>query len=223
MSVATDASAVACLLCQARETSVYFEADRRAYYECARCGLVFVPAPYWPTRDQARSRYDQHRNWPDDSGYRSFLSRPMRAVTDRVAPPALGLDFGSGPGPTLSRMLEDAGYSVRLYDPLYAPDETALGRSYDFVTCTEVIEHLGDPVRELRRLVDRLAPGGWLIVQTQLRPARERFTSTWRYRRDPTHVAFYSAATFAYLSGMLGCRLERASDDVFCLGRPAAT
>jgi SAM-dependent methyltransferase len=209
----------ACPLCGARAVRPYHRADQREYVDCARCRLIFVPPRYWPTRDEERARYDQHRNAPADAGYRAFLSRPFRAVLDRVPPPATGLDFGSGPGPTLSTMLEEAGYAVSLFDVYYAPERAVLDRSYDFITCTEVIEHLHEPTRDLRRLVERLVPGGWLIVQTQLLPAKDLFTTTWRYRRDPTHVAFYSVEAFRWLADLLGCRMERPSTDVFALRR----
>ncbi len=210
-----------CPLCEAAESSPYFEDAWRQYLLCARCALVFVPEPYWPTEAEARARYDQHRNDPGDAGYRAFLSRPFEAVRARVSAPAAGLDFGSGPGPTLSVMLEEAGYEMTTYDPLYAPDASALDLQYDFITCTEVIEHLQDPARVLGRLVDHLHPGAWLVIMTQLLPGRDAFT-TWRYRRDRTHLGFYSTATFRHLADMLACRLERAAPDVFALQRPSS-
>ena len=203
-----------CSLCGSAEARHCLEADGRQYFECVRCRLIFVPSRFWPTPEEEHARYDQHRNSPDDLGYREFLSRPCRAVRDRVPPPATGLDFGSGPGPTLSLMLAGAGYDMRVYDVFYAPDESVLEGPYDFVTCTEVIEHLHDPATVLSGVVERLRPGGWLVVQTQLAPGHEAF-ATWRYRRDQTHVGFYSETTFRHLARMLDCRLERAADDVF--------
>lgn len=210
-----------CPLCQADESSPYFDDGRRPFLACARCALVFVPESHWPTDADARARYDQHRNDPADPGYRAFLSRPFEAVRTRVPAPAAGLDFGAGPGPTLSVMLEEVGYEMTTYDPFYAPDESVLDRRYDFVTCTEVVEHLQQPATVLRRLVDLLHPGAWLVVMTQLLPPVEAF-ATWRYRRDQTHIGFYSATTFCHVADMLACRLERATPDVFAFQRPAA-
>ena len=54
--------------------------------------------------------------------YREFLSRLEHPPNVPKLPAAAeGLDFGSGPGPTLSVMLEEQGYRMSLYDPFFAP------------------------------------------------------------------------------------------------------
>lgn len=209
-----------CPLCGRHGAQPYFEDRRRRYVECDGCRLVFVPSAFWPTADDERARYAQHRNSPADVGYRAFLTEAFEAVRARVQPPASGLDFGSGPGPTLSVMLEEAGYAMALYDPFYAPDPVALQCDYDFVTCTEVVEHLRAPGEVFPHLRALLRPSGWLVVMTRLLPARADFP-TWRYRRDDTHLCFYSAPTFEHVARALGCRLERAAPDVFALQVPS--
>jgi hypothetical protein len=39
----------------------------------------------------------------------------------------------------------------------------------------------------------------------------------WRYRRDPTHVSFYSPATFAWIASHFGFTMERVGSDVVVL------
>jgi len=209
-----------CPLCGRGGAGPYFDDRHRRYLECGGCRLVFVPPEYWPTSDREKARYDQHRNSPGDTGYRAFLQDAVLAVRPRVPPPANGLDFGSGPGPTLSVMLEEAGYAMALFDPYYAPDPSVLQRPYDFVTCTEVVEHLRAPAEVFPRLAALLRPAGWLVVMTRLLPARDDFP-TWRYRRDDTHLCFYSESTFEHVARSLGCRLERAAPDVFALQVPS--
>ena len=41
---------------------------------------------------------------------------------------------------------------MSLYDPFFFPDRTRLSRRYDFITATEVVEHLHRPGEELERL-----------------------------------------------------------------------
>jgi len=166
-----------------------------------------------------------------------------------------GLDFGCGPGPTLSAMMLDRLpwiRSVALYDKFYFPDESVwwdsvprasparrpraeadatedaaeapAPRLYDFITATEVAEHLSDAGRELRRLWGHVRPqGGILAVQTSRTDGiiRRPLVSSaavsssacapaattpdavafaqWHYIRDPTHVTFFHAASFRYL------------------------
>ena len=110
-----------------------------------------------------------------------------------------GLDFGSGPGPTLSLMFEEAGYSVAVYDHYYAREPAVLERQYDFITATEVLEHLREPGRELDSLWGCLKPGGNLGVMTKFALDQERFAQ-WHYKNDPTHVCFFSRATLDWLA-----------------------
>jgi 2-polyprenyl-3-methyl-5-hydroxy-6-metoxy-1,4-benzoquinol methylase len=158
--------------------------------------------------------YDQHQNIVDDPGYRQFLSGPFRAVADRLPGGARGLDFGCGPGPALADMLEESGYRVALYDLYYYPDKSVLERQYEFICLTEVIEHLGQPEMVLPELWGMLSDRGWLVIQTQRVRNRDAFIR-WRYPDDPTHIAFYSEATFAWLANHLGARQwELTSRDV---------
>ncbi|MFB6259152.1 MAG: class I SAM-dependent methyltransferase [Thiohalorhabdaceae bacterium] len=162
--------------------------------------------------------YHGHQNAVDDPGYRAFLSRLTTPLTERLSPPATGLDFGCGPGPALAAMLREAGYTVALYDPFYAPDDAALAPGYDFITATEVVEHLARPGAELRRPAGLLRPGGWLGIMTKLVIDRERFAG-WHYIRDPTHIGFFSREAFAWWAVAEGLGLELAGDDVIFLRR----
>jgi 2-polyprenyl-3-methyl-5-hydroxy-6-metoxy-1,4-benzoquinol methylase len=158
--------------------------------------------------------YDQHQNSVDDPGYRQFLSGSFLAVADRVPAGARGLDFGCGPGPALADMLQGEGYPVALYDVYYYPDKSVLGRQYDFICLTEVIEHLGRPAMVLPELWDMLCDRGWLVIQTQRVRNRDAFIR-WRYPDDPTHIAFYAETTFAWLANHLGaCHWELVTRDV---------
>ena len=155
-----------------------------------------------------------------DPGDRRFLGRLAGPLAERLPPPAAGLDFGCGPGPALAAMLAERGYSVAVYDPFYAPDEAVLVPGYDFITATEVVEHLSRPGRELHRLAGLLRPGGWLAIMTKLVLDRERFAA-WHYIRDPTHIGFFSRATFAWWAEREGLIPEFPADDVILLQRPS--
>lgn len=208
----------ACPLC-GQATEHYHADQRRSYRRCPACDLVHVPREYHLDATAEKAEYDLHRNSPEDSGYRRFLGRAAEAVQARVAPPARGLDFGCGPGPTLSVMLEEAGYTMALYDKYYAAHPGALLQTYDFVTATEVFEHLAAPAAVLDRLLACLRPGGWLVVMTKRVLDREAFAD-WHYIRDATHIAFFSAPTFEWIASRHGLKLEYAGDDVVALQRP---
>lgn len=211
-----------CPLCRRPEAPLFYEDRRRRYHRCDHCRLVFVPPGQRLGAAAEKAEYDLHRNSPDDPGYRRFLGRLFEPVCREIAPGGSGLDFGSGPGPTLSVMFEDAGYRTRIYDPFYAPDPSVFDRAYDFITATEVAEHLHDPGRELERLWGCLRPGGLLGVMTKLVIDREAF-STWHYKNDPTHVCFFSRETFRWLAGKWSAALTFHGSDVILMKKPKTT
>ena len=95
------------------------------------------------------------------------------------------------------------------YDPLFWP-ERPVG-IYDFVFATECFEHFEYPRREVTWILSLLRPGGYLCVMTECWTARERFVR-WYYTRDPTHIVYFHAETFVYLSREFGLE-ALASDD----------
>ncbi len=110
-------------------------------------------------------------------------------------------------------MLREAGHEVALYDPFFAPDAAVLERRYDFITCTEAAEHFHDPAGEFDRFDRMLRPGGWLALMTCFQTDDARF-ARWHYRRDPTHVVFYRAATFQCIARRFGWQCEVPCKDV---------
>ena len=202
-----------CPLCHGTTISPYFQDKRRSYLQCGDCDLVFVPPEYYPTREEEKRIYDLHQNSPDDPGYRRFLSRLSDPLLDCIADSREGLDFGCGPGPTLSVMLEEKGHNVSLFDPFYFNQKEVLERSYDFICCTEVVEHLQDPAGELDRLYSLLKKGGTLALMTKIVIDRQAFSS-WHYIQDQSHICFFSRKSFEYLAEKWGSRLQFIDRDV---------
>ncbi len=205
-----------CPLCTQVGAELYFEDKFRSYYQCSNCQLVFVPPEFFLPNEQEKAEYDLHQNSPDDPGYRQFLSRLFEPVKKRLAPNSRGLDFGSGPGPTLSLLFEQAGHRMTIFDPFYANDPSAFQSNYHFITATEVFEHLHVPKREIFRLWNCLHIDGILGITTKLVIDCDAF-SNWHYKNDPTHVCFYSRPTFEWLAHQLSADLEFIGNDVILL------
>lgn len=179
----------------------------RTYLTCEACDLVLVAERDLPDRDVEAAQYRLHRNDPDDFRYRRFLSHLTKPLIQRLAAGAEGLDFGSGPGPALGRMLGECGFRVRNYDPLFDPDRSALARQYDFIACTEVVEHFHQPGEMFACLDQMLRPGGVLGVMTSLLRPEIDF-DRWAYPRDITHVAFYRPETLQWIARRFSWRLD---------------
>ncbi len=202
-----------CPLCGSNQISFFHQDARRDYLRCQNCLLVFVPRVGHLDPTAEKAQYDLHRNSPDDPGYRKFLGRLFDPLVTRLKPGSCGLDFGSGPGPTLSVMLEEAGFEMTTYDIFYAPEKTVLNRRYDFITATEVVEHLSQPGQVLAQLWQMLLPGGYLALMTKQVIDAAAF-ARWHYKNDPTHIAFFSRQTFVWLGDQWQSKPEFVESDV---------
>jgi SAM-dependent methyltransferase len=197
----------------------YFQEKHRDYLSCENCGLVFVPQQFHLSQVDEQAQYDLHENNPDDTGYRKFLNRLADPLFERLPANSQGLDFGCGPGPCLSVMLEEQGHQVDLYDLFYADNRAVFERDYDFITATEVIEHLSQPMTELQRLWKLLKPGGYLGLMTKLVADADKFAN-WHYKTDPTHISFFSAQSFEYLGEQWGSKPVFIGADVIIFQKP---
>jgi len=183
------------------------------------CGLVFVPRNYHLSAAAEKARYDLHDNSTENSGYVNFLNQYISTTLSFMDGGGRGLDFGSGPGPVLSGLLSYRGFVMSIFDPIYAHDESVFSEQYDLITMVEVLEHLKDPVYEIRRLLDCLAPGGTLSIMTKMLPRNQGDFTAWSYKNDPTHICFYSASAIEWLSAHLNTRVIYPSQDMVLMRR----
>lgn len=180
---------------------------------------MFVDPVQRLNAEQEKAVYELHENSVEDLGYREFLSRMQLPLQERIKPCAHGLDFGCGPGPALSVMLAEQGYNMSVYDIFYHNDKAVFNHHYDFVTATEVAEHLFEPGKVLPQLWALLESGGVLALMTKLVIDQQAF-SNWYYKNDPTHVCFFSRPTFQWLAGKWNAQLEFIGQDVIILTKP---
>ncbi|MBN2063152.1 MAG: class I SAM-dependent methyltransferase [Sedimentisphaerales bacterium] len=170
----------------------------RHFYFCGNCYLIFAdPEDYLPLTEQ-KNVYDQHENHIADDGYVAFLERLLGPMSQYLQKGMSGLDFGCGPGPVISQLLERKGILCDNYDPIYY--DCVLAGPYDFITATECFEHFTRPAAEIARISQLIPTGGILGIMTELWQTPEQFRS-WYYLKDPTHIVFYHKQTIEYIVG----------------------
>lgn len=183
-----------CTLCNSKMTS---RAGQK-YFVCSICDARVMDSKFWPSKKEEKKHYETHNNDVNDPRYQKFTSPISNYVLKNYTTDSLGLDFGSGTGPVISKVLKDLGYRIFQYDPFFAVDPTALQNQYDFIVSCEVIEHFYNPYQEFETLKKLLKPNGKLICMTLLYKDEIDFEN-WYYKNDPTHVFFYSEKTVDFI------------------------
>lgn len=210
----------ACPLCRQEHASFYCEDKRRTYLQCENCHLVFVPNAYHLTAEQEKAEYDLHDNSDLTAGYVSFLERAITPLYKKLeamsALDSTGLDFGCGEGMALSRVAAQRGLTMQNYDLYYHPDPAVLDATYQFITMTEVLEHIARPDQLIPDLLDILSDNGLLVIMTKRVIDPDAF-SKWHYKNDQTHICFYSEASFEWLAQYFNLSLHIVDSDVVML------
>ncbi len=173
------------------------------YFHCPQCDLRFLDPKYHLTPEQEKQRYLSHNNDVTDKRYQKFVSPLVDEVKAHCVQGSCGLDFGSGSGPVLAMLLKENGYQVEMYDPYFCPNPSVLEKYYDFIVSCEVIEHFYSPHVEFTKLKKLLKNGGVLGVMTSIYSEEIDFEN-WYYRRDPSHVVFYSKKTLQWIAKSFG-------------------
>lgn len=145
---------------------------------------------------EEKERYLHHQNGPQEAGYVKFLERIITPALEYLSDEMVGLDYGCGPSPTLSVLLERKGISCHNYDPVFGYNYPRI--QYDFIFATESFEHFYNPKEEITRIKTLLKPLGYLFIMTERWETTDQFRK-WYYNKDPTHVCFYHKNTFQFI------------------------
>ena len=106
-----------CKICGSDEIESFQTSDRKTYWKCLYCNGKFLDESYLPSSIDEQERYLEHNNEISDPEYRSFLSKLVIPLKEKILPNSIGLDFGCGHGPALADILKKDGFEVFLYDP----------------------------------------------------------------------------------------------------------
>ncbi len=191
-----------CPLCSSENVSLFYQ-RKHTFYSCGRCRGLFRPESTYVDSDAEKSRYEEHNNDISDKRYRQFVFPITSSVQHDFKKYHRGLDFGSGTGPVISKVLEDKGYTIAQYDPFFARNKNLLKEHYDYIVCCEVMEHFHKPYEEFGLLRSLLLPGGKLYCMTSLYDNTIDFHG-WNYKNDPTHVFIYSEETLQWIKKEFG-------------------
>lgn len=190
---------VQCRLCLADVRTPYFSGGKREFFQCQTCGLVQVNPTQIVSAEVEEARYRTHNNSLEDARYLTYLAPLVELVSKYTATEAVGLDFGCGAVTGLEFLLGQQGRKMDSYDLFFRPQQDMLKNRYDYLVCSETVEHFRTPRSEFELFAKLIKPGGKLFLQTSFFPGVDAF-SNWHYQRDFTHISFYSEQTFQWVA-----------------------
>lgn len=199
-----------CKICNFNDLeTIYDEKYDLNYYHCKNCDTIFQDeSGLLRSKAEEKSSYDTHNNSADCDGYVNMF---REFIEKSIAPLNLNfesaLDYGCGPGPVLASLLNEFVPIVKTYDRIYPFSPDFDQYEYDLITSTEVFEHFNKPLKSIEHVLAFLKPGGILSIITQFKPSSNEEFLKWWYRRDETHITFYSLKSFEFICDIFGLEL----------------
>ena len=206
-------SSQACKICSQEAVSFFDEGMQVETYWCEECHFCFKDEKSIISLEAEQKVYEQHENSIENAGYvamfRDFIMKTITPHKDEIQNI---LEFGSGPTPVLSQILTQDGFNVHSYDKFFAPQKIYKNKVYDLITSTEVIEHIAEPHELFDFFNQHLRSGGYLALMTQFLPQEREAYLKWWYRRDPTHLSFFTPKALQHLAQQHGFNLHYHDD-----------
>jgi SAM-dependent methyltransferase len=209
-------TALHCPLCSGSSNHFYTFKERE-FLQCDTCSSVFTHPKNYLSPEAEQAHYECHENNPDDLRYQKFVSPLTDAILNDFKQHHKGLDFGSGTGSPILRVLTDNNYDIAQYDLFFHNDPAVLQQQYDYIACSETAEHFKEPYKEFEQLRNLLLPGGKLYVMTDMFDENRDF-ATWYYKTDPTHVFLYHPKAFEWIKEEFGFKDVRIEGRLIVMG-----
>mgnify|MGYP001213058486 FL=1 len=202
-----------CTVCKNNKIEFFLNVKGLDYWQCSLCKATLLDPIQFISSNKEKKHYLKHNNEINDTRYRIFLSNLIEPLKDKISIDDMGLDYGCGYAPALADILKKDGFNVELYDPFFFKNENIFCRKFNFITCSEVVEHFFKPYEEFNKIDSLLATNSWLAIMTSFMTEDYLFKN-WHYRRDPTHVVFYKKITFKIIASQRNWKINFPSENI---------
>jgi 2-polyprenyl-3-methyl-5-hydroxy-6-metoxy-1,4-benzoquinol methylase len=202
-----------CKICNGKTRAIRDKKKELSYYRCLSCGFVYLDDSHIIDNQREKAHYEKHNNSFESLGYvKMFEDFIEVAVAPYEESIESALEFGCGTGAVLAELLSRRGMEVDRYDIYFHPQKIYEGKQYDLITSTEVFEHLQKPMEVLKLLAKHTKECGYIILMTKFPPADDREFIEWWYRRDITHISFFTPKSFEVMANKIGLKILKIVD-----------
>jgi len=191
-----------------------------SYYLCSDCGFIQTEAPYWLHESYSKAINDGDVGLVSRNFTLSCIAQSI--IWKFYNPRGHFLDYAGGYG-LLVRLMRDAGYDFYWYDR-YCDNYFAQGFAisgekhglFDLVTAFEVVEHLSNPLEEMREI---MAYSRNILFTTEIMPAPPpELDNWWYYGLDHgQHISFFTISALNALARKLSLFLYTDGKSVHLL------
>ena len=202
-----------CIVCKNNKIEFFQSVKGFDYWQCIYCKATMLDPIQYISSNKEKKHYLKHNNEINDTRFRTFLSNLIEPLKDKISIDDLGLDYGCGYAPALADILKKDGFKVELYDPFFFKNSNIFFRKFNFITCSEVVEHFFKPYEEFNKIDGLLAKNSWFGIMTSFMTEDYLFKN-WHYRRDPTHVVFYKKITFKIIANQRNWKINFPSKNI---------
>ena len=190
------------------------------YYRCPLCGLVQTEKPYWLKEAYSLPIANTDTGLlARNSVFSAIVSVIIYYLFDKKKK---HLDYAGGYG-VLTRLLRDIGFDYHWFDP-YTKNmfsvsfEAKKSEKYQIVTAFEFIEHVKDPLREIKQIFKNYKCDALIFSTILYRdPVEEEW---WYFAFDSgQHITFYKQKTLREIGKMLNLRFYSNNINFHILSR----
>ena len=201
-----------CLICN-NDTKILNDSQIKVTYSvCDKCGFIHKNKEHHVDKEEEHRQYTLHNNSFNSEGYVNIFKKLIKNYITPLHDKGNILEYGSGPGPVLKELLIKEGHTVYDFDPFFNENKEYQNHQYNLITSTEVVEHFHNPLNEFEHLASLLEPSGYLLIMTRLRTATLDEFLNWWYRRDTTHVSFYTMESLIIIAKKFSLKIVKTND-----------
>lgn len=178
------------------ERAIILEKYDICYYRCEYCDFIQTEEPYWLA--EAYSSAITKSDIGLISRNVSFAELTRNLIVTCLDPKDVFIDYGGGYG-LFTRLMRDKGFDFFHFDPkcqnIFSQGFDAQpDKEYSLLTAWEVLEHLVDPLNEIKIM---LTFSHLIFCSTMVLPPSPKPLHDWWYYglEHGQHLSFYSSKT----------------------------